>query len=71
MFDTGRISKARMDEMLRSASSRRVADEGWVTAPRPVALRERVGFGLITLGLHFLGPDAFAERIPPADRPAA
>jgi hypothetical protein len=36
-----------------------------------VALRDRVGFGLITLGLHLLGPHAFAEGTPPANRPAA
>jgi hypothetical protein len=71
MYDTGRFGKARMDEFLRGASSRRPADEGWVTPPRPVALRDRVGFGLITLGLHLLGPHAFAEGTPPANRPAA
>ncbi len=71
MYDTGRFGKAKMDELLRGAMSRRAADEGWVTAPRPVALRDRVGFGLITLGLHLLGPDAFAEGVSRSDRPAA
>lgn len=71
MYDTGRIGRARMDELLRGVASRRAPDEGWVTVPRPVALRDRVGFGLITLGLHFLGPDAFTEGVPRVDRPAA
>ena len=38
---------------------------------RPVALRDRVGFGLITLGLHLLGRDAFADGLPPVKRTAA
>ena len=71
MYDTGGIAKARMTDLLREASSRHAVDEGWVTPPRPVALRDRVGFGLITLGLHLLGRDAFAEGLPPVKRTAA
>ncbi len=71
MYDTGRFGKARMDELQRGVKSRRAVDEGWVTSPHPVALRDRVGFGLITLGLHLLGPDAFAEAVSRSDRPAA
>ena len=70
MYDTGGIAKARMNDLLREASSRHAVDEGWAPS-RPVALRDRVGFGLITLGLHLLGRDAFAEGLPPVKRTAA
>ena len=33
MYDTGGIAKARMNDLLREASSRHAVDEGWVTPP--------------------------------------